>query len=231
MKSDLSCEVVRDLLPSYIDGLTSEETSRLIRAHLDGCEACRGIHREMTNEEPPKAEQPEVDYLKKVRASGKRLRRMVIIAGCAVLALAVAAVLISRASKRQAAADAYTITALQETEEALKKQMELPTVLYDAETGVLVVTGTGDYDQAAPADTFLQRDDFVAESPLQGCGSVHGVGLDPEDLPGEAPSLSSRIFGATPAAHTPTRAPARWWTLASARATSTPISMRRTASS
>ena len=86
MKSDLSCEVVRDLLPSYIDGLTSEETSRLIRAHLDGCEACRGIHREMTNEEPPKAEQPEVDYLKKVRASGKRLRRMVIIAGCAVLA-------------------------------------------------------------------------------------------------------------------------------------------------
>ena len=49
MKSDLSCEVVRDLLPSYIDGLTSEETSRLIRAHLDGCEACRGIHREMTN--------------------------------------------------------------------------------------------------------------------------------------------------------------------------------------
>ena len=82
MKSDLSCEVVRDLLPSYIDGLTSEETSRLIRAHLDGCEACRGIHREMTNEEPPKAEQPEVDYLKKVRASGKRLRRMVIIAGC-----------------------------------------------------------------------------------------------------------------------------------------------------
>ena len=144
MKSDLSCEVVRDLLPSYIDGLTSEETSRLIRAHLDGCEACRGIHREMTNEEPPKAEQPEVDYLKKVRASGKRLRRMVIIAGCAVLALAVAAVLISRASKRQAAADAHTITALQETEEALKKQMELPTVLYDAETGVLVVTGTGD---------------------------------------------------------------------------------------
>ena len=152
MKSDLSCEVVRDLLPSYIDGLTSEETSRLIRAHLDGCEACRGIHREMTNEEPPKAEQPEVDYLKKVRASGKRLRRMVIIAGCAVLALAVAAVLISRASKRQAAADAHTITALQETEEALKKQMELPTVLYDAETGVLVVTGTGDYDQAAIPD-------------------------------------------------------------------------------
>ena len=30
--------------------------------------------------------------------------------------------------------------------------MELPTVLYDAETGVLVVTGTGDYDQAVIPD-------------------------------------------------------------------------------
>ena len=95
MKSDLSCEVVRDLLPSYIDGLTSEETSRLIRAHLDGCEACRGIHREMTGGEPPKAEEPEIDYLKKVRASGKRLRRIAILAGCAVIALAVAAVWIA----------------------------------------------------------------------------------------------------------------------------------------
>ena len=152
MKSDLSCEVVRDLLPSYIDGLTSEETSRLVRAHLDACEACRGVHREMTGEEPPKAEQPEVDYLKKVRASGKRLRRIAILAGCAVIALAVAAVLISRASKKQAAADAEAITALQASEEELKRQMELPTVLYDAETGVLVVTGTGDYDQAVIPD-------------------------------------------------------------------------------
>lgn len=152
MKNDLICEVVRDLLPSYIDGLTSEETSRLVRAHLDSCEACRKAHREMTGEEPPKAEQPEVDYLKKVRASGNRLRRIAILAGCAVIVLAVAAVLISRVSKKQAAADAEAITALQASEEELKRQMELPAVLYDAETGVLVVTGTGDYDQASIPD-------------------------------------------------------------------------------
>ena len=39
MKNDLSCEVVRDLLPSYIDGLTSPETSARIEAHLRDCEA------------------------------------------------------------------------------------------------------------------------------------------------------------------------------------------------
>ena len=152
MKNDLACEVVRDLLPSYIDHLTSEETSKLIEAHLGGCEACREAHREMTGGEPPKAEEPEIDYLKKVRSSGKRLRRIAILAGCAVIALAVAAVWIAKASRKQAAADAEAITVLQESEEELKKQMELPTVLYDAETGVLVVTGTGDYDQAVIPD-------------------------------------------------------------------------------
>ena len=173
MKNDLPCEVVRDLLPSYIDGLTSPETVERIEAHLSACETCRAIHREMTGQEPPKAEQPEVDYLKKVRASGRRLRRIAIAAGCAVIVLGVAAFWISRAYKQQAASDAETITALQaseedlqkqaaadaetitilkESEEELKRQMELPTVLYNAETGVLVVTGTGDYDQIVIPD-------------------------------------------------------------------------------
>ncbi|MBQ3486694.1 MAG: zf-HC2 domain-containing protein [Clostridia bacterium] len=173
MKNDLPCEVVRDLLPSYIDGLTSPETAELIEAHLSTCETCRAIHREMTGQEPPKAEQPEVDYLKKVRASGRRLRRIAIAAGCAVIVLGVTAFWISRAYKQQAASDAETITALQaseedlqkqaaadaetitilkESEEELKRQMELPTVLYNAETGVLVVTGTGDYDQIVIPD-------------------------------------------------------------------------------
>ena len=131
MKNDLACEVARDLLPSYIDGLTSPETSALIEAHLGECEACREAHREMTGGEPPKAEEPEIDYLKKVRSSGKRLRRIAILAGCAVIALAAAVIWISG---------------------AYRKQKELPTVLYDAETGVLVVTGTGDYDQAVIPD-------------------------------------------------------------------------------
>ena len=152
MKNDLPCEVVRDLLPSYIDGLSSPETAELIKAHLSACETCRAIHREMTGQEPPKAEQPELDYLKKIRASGRRLRRIAIAAGCAVIVLGVAAFWISRAYKQQAASDAETITVLKASEEELKRQMELPTVLYNAETGVLVVTGTGDYDQIVIPD-------------------------------------------------------------------------------
>ena len=131
MKNDLACEVVRDLLPSYIDGLTSPETSALIEAHLRDCEACRAVHGEMTGREPPKAEAPEVDYLKKVRASGRRLRRIAAAAVCAVILLTAAVIWISG---------------------AYRKQKELPAVLYDGSTGVLVVTGTGDYDRAVIPD-------------------------------------------------------------------------------
>ena len=34
----IPCEVIRDLLPSYIDELTSEITNQVIREHLENCE-------------------------------------------------------------------------------------------------------------------------------------------------------------------------------------------------
>ena len=168
MKDDLTCAVVRDLLPSYIDKLTSRETGERVEAHLNGCAACRSVYGEMTGKEPPKAEAMEVDYLKKVSSSRRRLQRLALLAGCAVLALGAVAVLISKNYMEQATADAQTITAmkeseaglqqqaaddaktiadLKESEEELLKQLELPQVRYDPDTRVLVVTGTEGYDQ------------------------------------------------------------------------------------
>ena len=34
MKNDLTCGVVRDLLPPFVEGLTSEETNRAVERHL-----------------------------------------------------------------------------------------------------------------------------------------------------------------------------------------------------
>ena len=33
----MKCEIIRDLLPSYVDGLTSEESNREITAHVAEC--------------------------------------------------------------------------------------------------------------------------------------------------------------------------------------------------
>jgi len=37
----MKCEIVKDLFPSYIDGLTSAESNSEIEAHLKTCPACR----------------------------------------------------------------------------------------------------------------------------------------------------------------------------------------------
>ncbi len=37
----MKCAIIRDLLPSYVDGLTSEESNQEIEKHLESCEACR----------------------------------------------------------------------------------------------------------------------------------------------------------------------------------------------
>ncbi len=48
----MKCDVVQDLLPSYADGLTSEESNREIEKHLKTCEKCSKYYREMTGEVP-----------------------------------------------------------------------------------------------------------------------------------------------------------------------------------
>ena len=73
MKNNLSCAIVRDLLPSYIDGLTSQETNESVKAHLNECTSCRAAYREMTGIEPPKAEQPEIVAAYMIEAQEMRL--------------------------------------------------------------------------------------------------------------------------------------------------------------
>ena len=73
MKNDLTCAVVRDLLPSYVEGLTEEETSEAVERHLEGCPACRERQETMGLDARRDArEEKEVDYLKQVKRQGKR---------------------------------------------------------------------------------------------------------------------------------------------------------------
>lgn len=66
MEQKLSCEIVRDLLPSYAEGLTSEVTNSAVQAHLESCQSCRQALADMRE---PARENPaaEIDYLKTVR--------------------------------------------------------------------------------------------------------------------------------------------------------------------
>ena len=51
-RNSLDCCVVRDLLPAYLEGLTEEETSAQVRAHLEDCENCRELEKDMRAQVP-----------------------------------------------------------------------------------------------------------------------------------------------------------------------------------
>lgn len=47
---DKNCKIFQDLLPSYIERVTSEETNQFMEEHLSSCEECKKIYEEMTAE-------------------------------------------------------------------------------------------------------------------------------------------------------------------------------------
>ncbi len=70
----MRCEIVRDLMPLYIDKLTSEVTNEMIEEHLKGCESCQKFYEEMSGEMKtelkesikPK-EKEKLNYLKRIK--------------------------------------------------------------------------------------------------------------------------------------------------------------------
>ena len=58
MNEKLPCEIVQDLLPSYVDGLTSDCSAKAVEAHLQGCSACSALYENMKKEyqQPAKRE-------------------------------------------------------------------------------------------------------------------------------------------------------------------------------
>lgn len=70
----LNCYIVGDLLPSYIENLTSGETNEDIQTHLKGCMECRGVYEDMLSDiEDKKGEglkRPDcLDFFKRVKGT------------------------------------------------------------------------------------------------------------------------------------------------------------------
>ncbi|WP_136607698.1 zf-HC2 domain-containing protein [Paenibacillus dokdonensis] len=74
----MKCDMVRDLLPSYAEQLTSAYSNDEIEKHLSSCMECRQYYQQMT--EPIGSSLPildaeeveKLDYLKKVRKKNKQ---------------------------------------------------------------------------------------------------------------------------------------------------------------
>lgn len=76
-----ACEIIRDLLPLYHDGVCSEESRLLVEEHLAECEGCRRVREKIT---PAVTETKEAESLRSLKSIGKewiRRKKMALIKG------------------------------------------------------------------------------------------------------------------------------------------------------
>lgn len=66
---EINCDVIQDLLPSYLDKITSESTNRLVEDHLQSCNKCSKILEEMNKKIDAELfnQNEKIDYLKGFR--------------------------------------------------------------------------------------------------------------------------------------------------------------------
>lgn len=77
-----SCEIIRDLLPLYVEHVTSEASNALVEEHLNECPDCKKELEQMQRPVPVKVEASEVP-LKKIR--NKILKNRIFVTAVAVL--------------------------------------------------------------------------------------------------------------------------------------------------
>lgn len=82
MDNKKDCKIVQDLLPNYIDKLTSEDTNRYIEQHLKKCNECKKLLEDMKRDIKLKDEsmqKEEVNYMKKFKNKMRGLKSIIIL--------------------------------------------------------------------------------------------------------------------------------------------------------
>lgn len=85
----MNCNVIRDLLTLYADGLTSSESNQLIEDHVETCSECRRFLESLRT--PMEAPPPEDDCDRLMKALRRRIRRrqIITIGICVIILLAI----------------------------------------------------------------------------------------------------------------------------------------------
>lgn len=62
----MDCNVIKDLLPLYVDECCSEESTSLVVEHLDACESCRKVYNQMCETSQPQKDAPKTVRLHRI---------------------------------------------------------------------------------------------------------------------------------------------------------------------
>lgn len=87
MGKTMKCDVIRDLIPSYIDGLCSDDSNEIIKEHLSVCEECKEYYMQMIKEISAdiQSESDELNpFIKIKRNTAKKIFFAMIITACVI---------------------------------------------------------------------------------------------------------------------------------------------------
>ena len=87
-----TCELVRDLLPLYLDGVCSEESRRIVEEHLRECSGCRETFEMMRNDELEHAVREEKNEV--IRRQAGYFKRKSAVAGTVIAGIFMIPVLV-----------------------------------------------------------------------------------------------------------------------------------------
>lgn len=91
MKDNLQCNIARDLLPLYFDGMCSDETRKQLEEHMEHCEECRKLKQNLEADQPLPESGREWDKsilpLKKIRRKIRRKNRLIAVCVFFILVL------------------------------------------------------------------------------------------------------------------------------------------------
>ena len=87
----MTCSVVKELMPNYIDGLTSDETSEDIKKHLASCESCCAVYEYLRSTHPSDAaeKKKDMEFVKDLKAGVQKRKRRSILAVFAILIIGI----------------------------------------------------------------------------------------------------------------------------------------------
>ena len=83
----LHCDVIRDLMPLYVDGLASSESAALVEEHLSSCPACKALWEQM-NAPEPESNQSGADFAHALGLQRRKQRRRVLLSCLGAVLLA-----------------------------------------------------------------------------------------------------------------------------------------------
>ena len=86
----MNCNVIKDLLPLYVDGCCSEESEKIVTEHLALCESCRRIHDQMGDACPTQNDAPKTVRLQRVSGwKASMLQSVMLFVAFAIMTLGV----------------------------------------------------------------------------------------------------------------------------------------------